>query len=85
MWTPLTAQDQRGFWFMGRVDASELRGNIEAVRGRSGPEGGREVGRGRPSWWEQVEARQEGKQDQKKKVESKAEQQMENRGGGGCC
>lgn len=44
MWTPLTAQDQRGFWFMGRVDASELRGNIEAVRGRSGPEGGREVG-----------------------------------------
>lgn len=44
MWTPLTAQDQRGFWFMGRVDASELRGNIEAVRGRSGPEGGREGG-----------------------------------------
>lgn len=38
------------------------------------------MGRGRPSWWEQVEAREEGKQDQKKKVESKAEQQMESQG-----
>lgn len=38
------------------------------------------MGRGRPSWWEQVEAREEGKQDQKKKMESKAEQQMESQG-----
>lgn len=36
------------------------------------------MGRGRPSWWEQVEAREEGKPDQKR--ESKAEKQMENQG-----